>query len=57
MGQLREWGRSLGLPVGRTTIPNWLAERWNREHPDQPYSGKVAKVGSFATPANRRGQS
>jgi hypothetical protein len=38
-GELRIYGRSLGLPIPHNKIPAGLAVRWNREHPDRPYTG------------------
>jgi hypothetical protein len=36
--EVRLWGMGLGLPLGRTgALPQWLTDRWNREHPDRQY--------------------
>lgn len=42
-GVVRQWGLSLGLPLGPKTLPAGLIVRWNREHPDRPYVPKVRR--------------
>ena len=40
IGELKVWAASLGfdLPANARSIPKPLIDRWNREHPDRPYT-------------------
>jgi len=40
-GVLNQWALSLGFPRLPPIVPKTVADRWEREHPDRPFKGRV----------------